>query len=190
MTHVAADVLASIDLSDNDAFVDRVPYEWFDALRCADPVHWQPERHGRGFWAVTSHADVVAVSKDWATFSSQTGASALEDLAPDALAARRSMIDTDPPLHTELRRLVAAPFAVRPVRDYEGLVRSVTGQVLASGGAQSGVNADQLGLPTDVSATSAVSDAALGALAAVLLLLAIAMPPVIARAASRRTKGR
>lgn len=85
MTHAAATgPLASIDLSDNDAFVDRVPYEWFDALRRDDPVHWQPERHGRGFWAVTAHADVVAVSKDWATFSSQTGASALEDLAPSA----------------------------------------------------------------------------------------------------------
>jgi cytochrome P450 len=80
---------------------------------------------------VTSHADVVAVSRDWATFSSQTGASALEDLAPDALAARRSMIDTDPPLHTELRRLVSAPFAVRRVRDYEELVRSLSRQVLA-----------------------------------------------------------
>jgi phosphate transport system substrate-binding protein len=66
----------------------------------------------------------------------------------------------------------------------------VTGQVLASGGAQSGVNADQLGVPTDVSANSALSNAALGTLCAVLLLLAIAMPPVIARAASRRTKGR
>jgi cytochrome P450 len=131
MTDTAAtSALASIDLTDNDAFVDRVPYAWFDTLRHDDPVHWQPERHGRGFWAVTSHADVVAVSKDWATFSSQTGASALEDLAPDALTARRSMIDTDPPLHTELRGLVAAPFAVRPVRDYEGLVRSLTRQVL------------------------------------------------------------
>lgn len=132
MTHAAAtDGPASIDLSDNDAFVDRVPYQWFDALRRADPVHWQPERHGRGFWAVTAHPDVVAVSRDWTTFSSQTGASALEDLAPDALAARRSMIDTDPPLHTDLRHLVSAPFAVRPVRDYEEMVRSVSRQVLA-----------------------------------------------------------
>jgi phosphate ABC transporter phosphate-binding protein len=66
----------------------------------------------------------------------------------------------------------------------------VTGQVLASGGAQSGVDAGQLGVPTDVSANSAVSNAALGTLCAVLLLLAIAMPPLIARATSRRTKGR
>jgi cytochrome P450 len=127
----AAGVLESVDLSDNDAFVPRVPYEWFDALRRDDPVHWQPERQGRGFWAVTSHADVVAVSADWATFSSQAGASALEDLAADALAARRSMIDTDPPLHADLRRLVSVPFAVRSVRDYAGLVRSVVRQVLA-----------------------------------------------------------
>jgi cytochrome P450 len=137
MTDAAATgPLAPIDLSDNDAFTDQVPYEWFDTLRRDDPVHWQAERHGRGFWAVTAHADVVAVSRDWTTFSSQTGASALEDLAPDALAARRSMIDTDPPLHTELHGLVAAPFTVRSVRDYEKLVRSVTRQVLAGALAQ------------------------------------------------------
>ena len=95
MTAAAAGSLACIDLSDNDAFVQQVPYGWFEALRRADPVYWQPERRGRGFWAVTSHADMVAVSRDRATFCSQAGASALEDLAPDALAARRSMIDTD-----------------------------------------------------------------------------------------------
>jgi cytochrome P450 len=127
----ATEELASIDLSDHDAFAGRVPYEWFDALRRADPVHWQPEHVGRGFWAVTSHADVVAVGKDWASFSSETGASALEDLVPDALAARRSMIDTDPPAHTELRQLVSAPFSLRSVRDYEGLVQVISRQVLA-----------------------------------------------------------
>jgi cytochrome P450 len=124
------DVVGDIDLADNDAFVERVPYEWFDELRRGDPVHWQSERAGRGFWAVTAHADVVRVSNDWATFSSQTGASALEDLAPDALAARRSMIDTDPPLHSDLRRTVSAPFRPRNVRGYEQLVRSITQDAL------------------------------------------------------------
>ena len=36
--------LSAIDLSDLNAFGERVPYEWFDLLRRADPVHWQPER--------------------------------------------------------------------------------------------------------------------------------------------------
>jgi cytochrome P450 len=126
----AVDVIGDIDLADNDAFVDRVPYEWFDALRREDPVHWQTERTGRGFWAVTTHADVVKVSNDWETFSSQMGASALEDLAPDALAARRSMIDTDPTLHTSLRRTVSTPFRPRKIGEYEALIRSITREVL------------------------------------------------------------
>ena len=126
MTATAAGSLAGIDLSDHDAFIQQVPYGWFDTLRRADPVHWQPEHQGRGFWAVTSHAGVIAVSRDWATFSSQAGASALEDLAPDALAARRSMIDTDPPLHGGLRELVPAPFTLRSVRDYEEPVQRIS----------------------------------------------------------------
>ncbi len=125
-----AELAGAIDLSDSDAFVERVPYEWFDELRRADPVHWQRERTGRGFWAVTRHADVVAVSKDWETFSSEVGASSLEELDPDALAARQSMIDTDPPLHTELRRVVSSPFTARSVGGYEALVRSITRTVL------------------------------------------------------------
>jgi cytochrome P450 len=56
---------------------------------------------------------------------------ALEDRAADALAARRSMIDTGPPLHAEFRRLVSMPFAVRSVRDDAGLVQSISRQVLA-----------------------------------------------------------
>ena len=131
-----AGTLGAVDLSDNDAFVERVPYDWFDLLRRTDPVHWQPERQGRGFWAVTSHADVVAVSQDWATFSSEVGASALEDLAPDALDARRSMIDTDPPVHGDLRGLVSAPFTLRSVREYEDLVQQVSRQVLSAALAQ------------------------------------------------------
>ncbi len=131
MTVVTRGSLATVDLADNGAFVDRVPYEWFDLLRREDPVHWQPEGGGRGFWAVTSHADVVAVSRDWETFSSEVGASALEDLEPDALAARRSMIDTDPPRQRDLRRLVAPPFTPGATRDYEALVRTVTRAVVA-----------------------------------------------------------
>jgi cytochrome P450 len=123
--------LSAVDLSSNDAFVETVPYAWFDLLRREDPVHWQPERSGRGFWAVTRHSDVINVSQDWQTFSSQVGASALEDLAPDALEARRSMIDTDPPLHTDLRELVAPPFLARSTRGYEDLVRTIASEVIA-----------------------------------------------------------
>ncbi|HXY27860.1 MAG TPA: cytochrome P450 [Acidimicrobiales bacterium] len=128
-TSYAAVDLAEIDLLDHDTFVDGVPYGWFDTLRRRDPVHWHADGAGSGFWAVTSHQAVLSVSRDWETYSSEVGASALEDLDAEALDARRSMIDTDPPLHTELRRLVAPPFRPRSVQSFEGLVREVAHRV-------------------------------------------------------------
>ena len=56
-----------------DTWGQRVPHEEFDLLRAEDPVHWHPEPNDTGFWAVTRHADVVAVSRDPETYSSELG---------------------------------------------------------------------------------------------------------------------
>jgi cytochrome P450 len=115
---------------ENDAFTDEVPYAMFDWLRQNDPVRWYDWPHGRGYWAITRHDDLVAVHKDTKTFSSETGATALEDLAPDAIEARKSMIDTDPPRHTRLRALVNREFTPRAVSAYENLLRELTRVIL------------------------------------------------------------
>ncbi|HEX5259831.1 MAG TPA: cytochrome P450 [Gaiellales bacterium] len=115
---------------ENDAFTDEVPYAMFDWLRQNDPVRWYDWPHGRGYWAITRHDDLVAVHKDTKTFSSETGATALEDLAPDAIEARKSMIDTDPPRHTRLRGLVNREFTPRAVAAYENLLRELTRVIL------------------------------------------------------------
>ena len=99
-------VIDDIDLTDLDVWEERVPYDWLALLRRDAPLHWNPERDGRGFWALTRYDDVLQVSKDWQTFSSQLGGTSLQDLTPEELEARRSMIDTDPPAHTRLRALV------------------------------------------------------------------------------------
>ena len=52
-----------IDLSDHDAFVEAVPHEAFAALREHDPVHWNPEPDGPGFWAVTRYEDIHEVNR-------------------------------------------------------------------------------------------------------------------------------
>jgi cytochrome P450 len=111
---------------ENDAFAREVPYAMFDWLRQNDPVRWYDWPHGRGYWAITRHDDLVAVHKDTKTFSSETGATALEDLAPDAIDARKSMLDTDPPRHTRLRGLVNREFTPRAVSAYENLLRELT----------------------------------------------------------------
>ncbi len=115
---------------DNDAFRDRVPHEVFTLLRHEAPVYWYDWEHGKGFWCITRYDDVVSVLKDWRTFSSETGATALEDLDPDQIEARKSMLDTDPPKHSSLRAIVNKGFTPRAVAAYEELLRHLTRDIL------------------------------------------------------------
>jgi cytochrome P450 len=126
---VSASTAADVQL-DNDAFAERVPHEDFALLRREAPVHWYDWEHGRGFWCITRYDDIVWVLKDWRTFSSETGATALEDLDPDQLEARQSMLDTDPPDHTRLRSIVNQGFTPRAVAAYEVLLRELTDAIL------------------------------------------------------------
>jgi cytochrome P450 len=125
-----AQVTEFIDLSDHDAFVEAVPHEAFAALREHDPVHWNPEPDGPGFWAVTRYGDIRAVHRDVGTYSSEIGGTSLEDLEPEYIEARKSMIDMDPPRHDELRGLIARRFTPRAVGVWEEQVRTVTREVL------------------------------------------------------------
>ena len=56
--------LDQVDLSDIDGFADLRGFSQFDTLRTEDPVHWNPEHDGKGFWAVTRYADIWDVDKD------------------------------------------------------------------------------------------------------------------------------
>jgi cytochrome P450 len=114
---------------ENDDFAERVPHETFALLRREAPVWWYDWPHGRGFWCVTKHADVVSISRDTKTFTSEQGAN-LEDLDEEQRAARQSMLETDPPRHTRLRGLVGPPFTPRAVKAYELALRELTAAVL------------------------------------------------------------
>jgi cytochrome P450 len=120
-----------IDLSDHDAFVDGVPHEAFARLRREDPVHWNPERDGgAGFWAVTRYEDIRHVHRNVDLFSSELGGTSLEDLEPEHIEARKSMLDMDPPRHDQLRGLINRRFTPRAVGVWEEKVRKVTREVL------------------------------------------------------------
>ena len=119
-----------IDLSDHDAFLASVPHEAFAALRRDDPVHWNPEPDGRGFWAVTRYEDIRTVHRSPQIFSSEVGGTSLEDLEPEHIEARKSMIDMDPPAHDALRALVNRRFTPRAVLVWEEQVRTVARAVL------------------------------------------------------------
>jgi cytochrome P450 len=114
---------------ENDDFAERLPHETFALLRREAPVWWYDWPLGRGYWCVTKHADVVAVSRDTKTFTSEQGAN-LEDLDEEQRAARQSMLETDPPRHTRLRGLVGPPFTPRAIKAYELVLRELTTAVL------------------------------------------------------------
>ena len=128
---VAQEDLANVDVASPRVYAEGVPHETLAALRAHDPVHWHPFPGTRGgFWLLTKHADVLAVGKDPVAFSSQVGHIALEDREPDALAARQSLIETDPPAHTRLRKIVSYAFTRSKVKEYEAYTRKIVSDLL------------------------------------------------------------
>lgn len=98
-------------------------------MRREDPVSWVDEGDGEGFWALTKHADVSMVSRDYRRFTAARGIR-IEQMSPDELEARRTMMEHDPPEHARLRRLVQPGFTPRVVATYEAAFRLLAGQVL------------------------------------------------------------
>jgi cytochrome P450 len=110
----------TVALVDPATYEAGPPLELLDRLRGETPVAWvdEPALHGQpagpGFWLVLRHADVERVLRDPATFSSWLGATQVRD-AGDLDWVRRMMLNTDPPDHTRLRRLLTRSFTPRAV---------------------------------------------------------------------------
>ncbi|MCG8590541.1 MAG: cytochrome P450 [Proteobacteria bacterium] len=113
-----------LDLCDIANYNDGVPLEYLDMLRREDPVHWHPETDGKGFWAITKHADLVHISKHPKLFSSWLGGTNLPDRPEEDLAGMRAMLlNMDPPQHVKYRRLVQRGFTPRMVKELEPRIR-------------------------------------------------------------------
>ena len=107
-------------LVDPVTYENGPPFDLLHRLRADTPVAWvdEPALHGQpagpGFWLVLRHADVERVLRDPATFSSWLGATQVRDAA-DLDWVRRMMLNTDPPDHSRLRRLLTRSFTPRAV---------------------------------------------------------------------------
>jgi cytochrome P450 len=121
-------MIGAVDLTDLDMWARGVPYGEFARLRREAPVAWFPDQ-GSGFWSVHRYCDIVAASRDVARFSSARGVS-FEEPTDEDMAARRTIIDTDPPEHTKLRKVVSGAFSQRAVAVYEHFIAGLTEQVL------------------------------------------------------------
>jgi cytochrome P450 len=123
--------LSRIDLITPERWEERVLHDEFALLRLGDPVHWHPESApNHGFWAITKHEDVVAVSKNPQVFSSGEGLTMLEEVEPESLEKRRSLIDSDAPLHQHLRRVVSPLFTPKAINAHEAFARATAASLL------------------------------------------------------------
>jgi cytochrome P450 len=95
-----------------------------NALREKCPVaystaHWNAD--DTGFWLLNKHEDVMAAATDWRTYSSAEGASPVQF---DLDIMRMVPLETDPPLHRGIRKLLNPFFAPEVLQESEGVIRS------------------------------------------------------------------
>jgi len=117
-------IAPGLDLTDPDLYAVRVPQAELAELRRAAPVWWNSQPtdigfHDDGFWAVTRHRDVVAVSRDSDTWSSEENGAIIRFLRgttrEQVEMQRVIMLNIDPPQHTKLRGIVSRGFTPRSI---------------------------------------------------------------------------
>jgi cytochrome P450 len=105
------------------------PHPVLAALRESSPVHRVDMRMGLPVWMITRYDDVLAALSDPRLSNDPHHATALtEAMRGDFLS--RSMIGTDPPEHTRLRRLVSKAFTARRVEALRPRIQEITEALL------------------------------------------------------------
>lgn len=91
---------------DLDVFTSGRQYEMFAQLRGSEPIHWNDEPNGPGFWSVVRYDDVKAAMMDQPRLSNAEGTMLQSRRAEGKLHSLHNM---DDPRHAKLRQ-VAAPY--------------------------------------------------------------------------------
>jgi len=98
----------------------RDPYPFYAELRREAPVH----RSDFGLWLISRYDDVVFTLKRHDLFSSTAMNMNVHD------KPTRTVINTDPPVHTRMRNIVNRAFTPKMVADMEPRIREVTRELL------------------------------------------------------------
>lgn len=157
--------LSTVDLTDLRYFEDGPPYALFARMREQPKPHWNAlDGDEPGFWSFTRAADIAAISRNPATFSStRGGVFATAQGAVPVEVLREVILGMDPPRHTQVRNIVQAVFTPKLIRqkadDIRGSVASLVDEVIERGECDFvddiavelplRVIADMLGVPQD-----------------------------------------
>lgn len=111
-------------LFDADTWAD--PWPMYRALRDHDPVHHviPEDKPDHDYYVLSRHADVWEAARDNETYSSAQGLTVnYGELEIIGLQENPPFVMTDPPVHTEFRKLVSRGFTPRQVEAVEPKVR-------------------------------------------------------------------
>jgi cholest-4-en-3-one 26-monooxygenase len=121
---------AHLDLSDPDLLADHLPLSEFAWLRRHQPIRWNPQdgmaAYGdAGFWALTRHADVSAVTRStgWSVEANSSFIRRLDASDPTGESTKNLLLCMDPPRHTRVRRVGNRCFTPRALAGLEDDLR-------------------------------------------------------------------
>src|ERR1700681_136412 len=131
---MAALTLETLDIINPDLYVQRgYPHEEWSLLRKEAPVFRYQRPNVEPFWAITKHADIVAVSRQPELFRSTRMLFVSQDEPgaplPDE-AILRQLLNMNSPEHGELRRVVNQRFTPRSVQQLKNQIERITAEVL------------------------------------------------------------
>jgi cytochrome P450 len=93
-------------------------------LRATNPIAWVDNRPYRPFWAITKHADIMAIERNNELFISEPrpllATAAADDMAKEQIEAGmglRTLIHMDDPHHRKVRQIGADWFRPKAMRD-------------------------------------------------------------------------
>ncbi len=112
---------------------------WDESFRANPYPHYRPLLAGpprvidglMPMVLVARYADVMAVLRDHQHFSSVQPRTPLFQRRRDVFGETPTVLFSDPPVHSRLRRLVAPAFTARRIRDLEPRIRAIAGRLLA-----------------------------------------------------------
>src|SRR3954454_24479028 len=126
--------LQDLLVAERENWQDGPPHALFERMRGECPVHWTakiteyPEE--AGFWSVTTADDVNAVSRDWETYSSATGFTALTNAILPLELGQAMFIGMGPPKHDRLKALFKRGCTPKRIAEHEPEIREITRGVL------------------------------------------------------------
>lgn len=121
-----------VDLSDPEFYAECDPLPVWQWLRQHLPVYRHPptDRVESGFWVLTKHDDQVAVLRNTRDFTSEAGMLLGHQDEAALATSGRMLVVTDPPLHTQLRRILAPVFGPRMMARLRDDLTSTIGRLI------------------------------------------------------------